>query len=58
MVTTVGGVSIKITVSIGVASFSAPSDLDTLIKRAGKALYKAKERGRNCVVLNYGRTTI
>jgi len=57
MVVTVDGASIKLTVSIGVSSFSPPSDLDSLVKQADKALYKAKERGRNCVVLNHDSTT-
>lgn len=45
------GQSVKSTVSIGVASF--PEDghtMDALIARADRALYKAKNNGRNCVV--------
>jgi diguanylate cyclase (GGDEF)-like protein len=41
---------INITVSIGVASINASKDSDTtLYKLADKALYNAKEAGRNCV---------
>ncbi|HET8554274.1 MAG TPA: two-component regulator propeller domain-containing protein [Rhodanobacteraceae bacterium] len=49
VVTPVG--SVRITVSIGVASLSPTSgdSLDILIARADKALYVAKEAGRNCV---------
>jgi diguanylate cyclase (GGDEF)-like protein len=47
------GSALKITVSVGVASF--PGDGDdphSLIKRADAALYEAKRRGRNCVVMS------
>jgi len=46
-----GNKAIKITVSIGVATF--PSDghsLDSLVENADKAMYKAKEGGRDQVV--------
>jgi two-component system cell cycle response regulator len=46
------GDSLKVTVSVGVASF--PRDGDdphSLMKRADAALYEAKRRGRNRVVL-------
>ncbi len=45
------GQAVKSTVSIGVASF--PEDghtVDALVARADRALYKAKNNGRNCVV--------
>jgi len=45
------GKAVKSTVSIGVASF--PGDghtMDALVARADRALYKAKNKGRNCVV--------
>jgi diguanylate cyclase (GGDEF)-like protein len=45
------GKSVAASVSVGVASF--PEDgrtLDTLAARADRALYEAKQRGRNCVV--------
>lgn len=49
-----GGVTLPtVTVSCGIASY--PQDaraLDPLIKSADRALYKAKESGRNCTVTN------
>jgi len=41
---------LKVTISSGVASAEAGISLDELVKRADKALYKAKESGRNKVV--------
>ena len=45
------GQAIKITASFGVASFLIESQesIDTLIKRADEAMYRAKRGGRNCV---------
>ena len=45
-----GGANVRLTVSIGVASLSPQiaTSLDWL-GRADKALYQAKESGRNCV---------
>ncbi len=37
----------RITVSLGVASFTPEETLDQLFDRADKALYRAKEKGRN-----------
>ena len=48
------GVPINFTISIGVASLAAGSDnIDTLLNLADKALYQAKETGRNkvCVAM-------
>lgn len=39
----------NVTASLGVASFDGKEDIHSLIKRADKALYKAKESGRNRV---------
>jgi diguanylate cyclase len=38
---------IKITISLGVATFSKAMDAETLLHQADKALYRAKEGGRN-----------
>jgi len=40
-----------VTASIGVAVSHHLEDFDGLFQRADKALYSAKELGRNCVVL-------
>jgi len=46
----VGGEPIAATVSIGVVHHEGPTiDLTELLAQADKALYQAKERGRNCV---------
>ena len=45
--------SIRLTISIGAAHLeSGDKDLDAVIHRADKALYEAKNRGRNCVVVS------
>ena len=43
----VEGKKIDITVSLGLSELSENDDINTLIKRADTALYKAKETGRN-----------
>ena len=40
---------VKMTVSLGLAKLRPDDDLDSLVKRADEALYKAKRRGRNQV---------
>jgi diguanylate cyclase (GGDEF)-like protein len=42
---------LKITVSIGVAEFDGDITFENLIKNADNALYKAKDTGRNKVVV-------
>ncbi len=44
------GISIQCTVSIGLATWSGREDADKLIEASDKALYTAKEKGRNRVV--------
>jgi diguanylate cyclase (GGDEF)-like protein len=49
MIVPTEGERLTVTVSIGVAS--GPGTLEELIRRADRALYRAKERGRNVIVL-------
>lgn len=44
---TIGGIS----VSVGVAAYRMGEDVEDFLHRCDKALYSAKSRGRNCVVL-------
>jgi len=43
---------VKMTVSLGMAEFRVDDDVDSIVKRADEALYKAKDRGRNQVAYN------
>ncbi len=43
------GHQIKLTTSIGIAKWGPMDNLDTLMNQADRALYQAKESGRNCV---------
>ena len=43
---------VKVTVSIGITDFTRGDSLETMIKRADKALYDAKDTGRNRVLTN------
>lgn len=51
MVVTVDGREIRLTVSAGVAVTSGNEEAEEIIQRADRALYQAKETGRNRVVL-------
>ena len=42
---------IRVTASEGMATLIAEDDLNSLLARCDKALYEAKQKGRNCVVL-------
>ena len=44
------GEAIKFTMSGGVASFTEAEDFDSLFKKSDKALYKAKQTGKNKIV--------
>ncbi|MFA7083247.1 MAG: GGDEF domain-containing protein [Arcobacteraceae bacterium] len=46
----VGNTPVRITVSIGVAKLSNEKDIDELIAKSDKAMYEAKQTGRNKVV--------
>lgn len=43
---------IHITVSIGIACYKEGDSVDDVINRADACLYKAKQQGRNCVVMS------
>ncbi len=46
----IGGITYKVTLSIGVASMQpTDDDYDDVLRRADRALYRAKAEGRNCV---------
>lgn len=45
-----GGKPFSVTISLGVATFDPSLDLQTCIRRADEALYKAKKQGRNQTV--------
>jgi diguanylate cyclase (GGDEF)-like protein len=42
-------INLNITMTFGVAEFSEPEDIKKCIKRADIALYKGKDKGKNCV---------
>lgn len=44
-------IGMKFTVSIGVAQHEKSRDFSATLKSADRALYEAKDRGRNCIVL-------
>ncbi|MCZ6805186.1 MAG: diguanylate cyclase [Proteobacteria bacterium] len=45
-----GDKHVPITISCGLAEFKGTDNLDKVFKRADKALYKAKDSGRNCCI--------
>jgi len=45
------GKEVEVTVSIGIAIFERGSNKEELLKSADKALYAAKDKGRNCVAV-------
>lgn len=51
-----GGNQISVTVSIGVSGYpNGGSDVESIIREADNALYKAKADGRNCIVVSEGK---
>ena len=46
------GLEINVTISQGIASADMESDSMQLLKKADTALYKAKQQGRDCVVMS------
>ena len=45
-----GDKDVKVTISCGLAEVKGKDNLDTVFKRADRALYKAKDSGRNCCI--------
>ncbi len=43
--------ALHVTASFGLASHKAGESIESVIERADKALYKAKKKGRNCLVM-------
>ncbi|KTC82215.1 regulatory protein (GGDEF domain) [Legionella cherrii] len=48
---TVNEQKVHVTISVGISSFNNNHDINSIVIQADKALYKAKERGRNQVVV-------
>lgn len=46
-----GGPHVRMTASIGLVEFNGSEEVDRIVARADAALYKAKENGRNCVMI-------
>ena len=47
------GEDVKITISIGVTEYQHKEELSTFIRRADKAMYRSKQKGRNMVSMLY-----
>ncbi|MFP5456180.1 MAG: GGDEF domain-containing protein, partial [Alphaproteobacteria bacterium] len=45
------GESVPITISCGIAEFHGGDGIDAVFERADRALYRAKDAGRNCCVM-------
>ncbi len=45
------GLPFRVTASFGVTDLEEDDDIDSLLARADKALYEAKKKGKNCVVV-------
>ncbi len=48
----IAGTSLVVTISQGIAQVRSGDSVDALIERADAALYRAKQAGRNCVVVD------
>lgn len=48
------GENVPITISCGIAEFRAGDSIESAFERADRALYRAKDQGRNCCVLSEG----
>ena len=46
-----GGAEVRVSASIGVCQFAAGDSVDMLVERADRAMYRAKQEGRNRVVV-------
>jgi diguanylate cyclase (GGDEF)-like protein len=47
-----GSVHIPVTISVGVSALEGNESLEALTERADQAMYAAKVKGRNCVVIS------
>jgi len=48
---TVNEQKVHVTISVGISYFNGSNDINSILIQADKALYKAKENGRNQVVV-------